>query len=271
MKWRSPSEEESGFEPGSQRREGPDGTRWYQALSNKFSGDSAGVSQQGTKAGTGLVNVQDAAARRAHNVTTMRIPLFPLNTVLFPGTALPLHIFEERYREMIGECILGKQPFGVVRSDGEEMAIIGCTARIVRVVERYRDGRMDILCEGERRFEIEALDESRTFLQADVEYFEDTGAGSTRVDREDCAAMHFATLHLAGIETLTTHLDLNGPVAFQLADALPSDLGFKQQLLASRSDADRTSRLRDFYNEMQPRLRARQNMSRAGQAGFPIH
>jgi Lon protease-like protein len=201
----------------------------------------------------------------------MRIPLFPLDTVLFPGAAMALHIFEDRYREMVSECIRETKPFGVVRSDGEQMAIIGCTARIVRVVERYSDGRMDILCEGERRFEIEALDESRSFLQADVEFFEDTGAGSTRVDRENCAALHFATLHLAGIETLTTHLDLNRPVAFRLADALPSDLGFKQQLLACRSDADRTSRLRDFYNEMLPRLRATQDPARTQQASLPIH
>lgn len=201
----------------------------------------------------------------------MRIPLFPLDAVLFPGAALPLHVFEERYREMVGECIREEKPFGVVRSDGEQMAIIGCTARIVRVVDRYPDGRMNILCEGARRFEIEALDESRKFLQADVEFFEDTGAGSSRVDREDCAALHFATLHLAGIEAPATHVDLNQPVAFQLADALPSDLGFKQQLLASRSDADRTRRLRDFYNEMLPRLRAKQDVGQAGQAGFPIH
>ena len=201
----------------------------------------------------------------------MRIPLYPLDMVLFPGAALPLHVFEERYREMVGECIRENQPFGVVRSDGEQMAIIGCTARIVRVVDRYDDGRMNILCEGVQRFEIEALDESRKFLQADVEFFEDTGAGSSRVDREDCAALHFATLHMAGIEAPAMHVDLNRPVAFQLADALPSDLGFKQQLLASRSDADRTSRLRDFYNEMLPRLRAKQDVRSAGQASFPIH
>jgi Lon protease-like protein len=185
----------------------------------------------------------------------MRIPLFPLDTVLFPGTALPLHIFEERYREMIGECLVQEKSFGVVRADGDKLAIIGCTAKVVRVLERYPDGRLDILCEGERRFEIEALDESRIFLQADVLFFDDEGERSTRPQREECAALHFATLHLAGIEARAVHLDLNAPVAFQLADALPSDLGFKQQLLGSRSDADRTVRLRDFYNEMLPRLR----------------
>jgi Lon protease-like protein len=215
--------------------------------------------------------VQDGEARRDHNGTIMRIPLFPLETVLFPGAALPLHIFEKRYREMVGECLRETKPFGVVRSDGDQMAIIGCTAQIVRVVERFADGQMDILCEGVKRFEIEGLDESREFLQADVEFFEDEGAGSTRTDREDCAALHFATLHMAGIQTPTMHLDLNAPVAFQLADALPSDLSFKQQLLASRSDADRTMRLRNFYNEMLPRLRAKEDVSRAAQPGFPIH
>lgn len=201
----------------------------------------------------------------------MRIPLFPLNTVLFPGAALPLHIFEERYREMVGECLNEKKAFGVVRADGEQMSIVGCAANIVRVVQRYDDGRMDILCEGGQRFEIEGLDESRIFLQADVEFFDDEGARSTRDDREDCAALHFATLQMAGIQPPATHLDLNAPVAFQLADALPSDLEFKQQLLASRSDADRTKKLRDFYNDMLPRLSAKDAGHQAGQSSFPIH
>lgn len=186
----------------------------------------------------------------------MRIPLFPLDTVLFPGTALPLHIFEDRYCEMIGECIAEAKEFGVVRGETDKMAIVGCTAKIVEVLERYEDGRMDILCEGARRFEIEGLDDSRSFLQADVEFFEDNGKGSTRDEREECAALHYATMHLAGIEAPARHLDLNRPVAFQLADALPSDLGFKQQLLSSRSDADRTEKLRSFYNEVLPRLKS---------------
>lgn len=186
----------------------------------------------------------------------MRIPLFPLDTVLFPGAALPLHIFEPRYREMIGECLAEEKQFGVVRGEADQMAFIGCMARIVRVVEAYPDGRMDILCEGMQRFEIDGLDDSREFLQADVEFFADEGAGSTRAEREECAALHFATLHLAGIETSAVPLDLNAPVAFQLADALPSDLGFKQQLLNSRSDADRTMRLKSFYDEMLPRLQS---------------
>lgn len=202
--------------------------------------------------------------------TGMRIPLFPLETVLFPGTALPLHVFEDRYREMIGECLEEKKAFGVVRAQQDCLALIGCTAKIVRVLERYPDGRLYILCEGAQRFEIEGLDESRSFLQADVDFFEDEGEAATRPEREQCAALHFETLHLAGFEGRVMHLDLSGPVAFQLADALPSDLGFKQQLLGSRSDADRTARLKEFYEEMLPRLRAAESSGGAAASFGPV-
>ena len=70
----------------------------------------------------------------AHNGTIMKIPLFPLGTVLFPKAALPLHIFEERYREMVGECLRDEAEFGVVRAEREQMALVGCTAKIARVV-----------------------------------------------------------------------------------------------------------------------------------------
>jgi Lon protease-like protein len=200
----------------------------------------------------------------------MRIPLFPLDTVLFPGMALPLHIFEDRYREMIGECMTEEKPFGVVRAEQEQMALIGCTAKIVRVLERYQDGRLDILCKGARRFEIEALDESRSFLQAEVDFFEDNGDDSTRPQREECAALHFETMTLAGMTGSVMHLDLNGPVAFQLADALPSDLGFKQLLLGSRSDADRTEKLRDFYCEVLPKLRGMAQSATMGSHDGPV-
>ena len=69
--------------------------------------------------------------------------------MLFPGASLPLHIFEERYKEMIGVCLAEKSGFGVVCAQREGLAVIGCTREIVRVLERYADGRLDILCQGE--------------------------------------------------------------------------------------------------------------------------
>jgi Lon protease-like protein len=187
----------------------------------------------------------------------MKIPLFPLDVVLFPGASLPLHIFEERYKEMIGICIEDESTFGVVRAQQEGLAVIGCTARILRVLRGYDDGRLDILCQGDARFEIEMLENSRSFLEAEVDFFRDDGAEASREEREECAALHFETLELAGIEVATMHLSLDGPISFALASALPADLGFKQQLLSLRSDAERTERLRDFYQAVLPKLRAK--------------
>jgi Lon protease-like protein len=185
----------------------------------------------------------------------MKIPLFPLDVVLFPGGTLPLHIFEERYKEMIGECLESRTSFGVVRAQPEGVAIIGCTAQILRVLRKYDDGRIDILCQGDSRFEIENIDNTRAFLEAEVGFFDDEGPEASRALREECAALHFETLALTGIEMQTTHLSLDRPIAFTLATSLPADLSFKQQLLSLHSDAERMERLRDFYLAVLPKLR----------------
>lgn len=185
----------------------------------------------------------------------MRIPLFPLDLVLFPGTVLPLHIFEERYKEMIGECLAQKTIFGVVRAQREGLSVIGCTAAIVRVLKRYSDGRLDILCQGSERFEIETLNNSRSFLQAEVDFFMDDGETADRTQREHCTALHFEVIELTGGEGANVALDLDQPISFQLAATAPSDLGFKQELLSLRSDAERTARLLAFYETILPKLR----------------
>jgi Lon protease-like protein len=104
---------------------------------------------------------------------TNKIPLFPLGVVLLPEVLLPLHIFEERYKTMIGECLDRDQAFGVIYHNGTEMESKGCTARVVRVIKQYPDGRMDILTKGERRFLIEDLHEDKPYLEASVGFFDD--------------------------------------------------------------------------------------------------
>jgi uncharacterized protein len=110
-----------------------------------------------------------------YNDAMETLPLFPLNTVLFPGQLLPLHIFEPRYRQMIGECIQHGQAFGVtlIRS-GEEVGetaepyLVGTTAHIVQV-ESEADGRMNILCVGKARFRIVQLLRDKPYLSSHVE------------------------------------------------------------------------------------------------------
>ncbi len=101
------------------------------------------------------------------------IPLFPLGVVLLPAMVLPLHIFEERYKIMIGECLEQSREFGIVYFDQEEIRKKGCTAKIVEVLRRYDDGRMDILTRGVKRFLIEDIMDEKPYLQARVAYFDD--------------------------------------------------------------------------------------------------
>jgi len=101
------------------------------------------------------------------------IPLFPLELVLMPSMPLPLHIFEERYKLMIGECLEQKREFGVVYQKGSDMKKIGCTASIVQVLRRFDDGRLDIMTQGVNRFRIESIYEDKPYLQAEVIYFDD--------------------------------------------------------------------------------------------------
>ncbi len=185
----------------------------------------------------------------------MKIPLFPLEVVLFPEAALPLHIFEDRYKEMVAACLADKTAFGVVCAQREGLAVVGCTAEIIRILQTYPDGQLDLLCQGARRFEIENLDNSRSFLQAEVDFFQDERLPATRAMREKCTALHFEALELMGGERAHRAFDLNEPVSFRLAWASPTDLGFRLELLASRSDAERTERLIAFYTAMLPKLR----------------
>jgi Lon protease-like protein len=107
--------------------------------------------------------------------STIALSLFPLNTVLFPGQVLPLHIFEPRYRQMIGQCVEKEQPFGVVLiQEGDQVSepvkpyAVGTTARITQV-ERLDDGRLNIITVGEMRFRIVSLQqESEGYLRANV-------------------------------------------------------------------------------------------------------
>jgi len=101
------------------------------------------------------------------------IPLFPLGLVLLPEMILPLHIFEERYKIMIAECLDADRGFGIVYYDGKDIKTQGCLARIMNVTKKYEDGKIDIMTIGRQRFEIVTIIEDKIYSQAEVIYFDD--------------------------------------------------------------------------------------------------
>ena len=105
-----------------------------------------------------------------------RFPLFPLGLVLLPGEVVPLHIFEERYRTMIGECLEHGTEFGIVWSGDDGVRDVGCAAEVAQLIETTEDGRMNILVKGTRRFTLDRRIEDMPYPAGDVTWIEDADA-----------------------------------------------------------------------------------------------
>jgi Lon protease-like protein len=182
------------------------------------------------------------------------LPLFPLDVVLFPGAPLPLHIFEPRYKEMIGECLAQHRDFGVVRAVDQGLARIGCTAEIITVVKEYSDGRLDLATEGRKRFELLRVNQERSFLQAAVLIIDDNSGTASREVSARAIELHSELVSIAGAEQDLSAADPEA-LSFYLAGSLPLDLDFKQKLLASRSEPERLTLLISYLETIIPSLR----------------
>jgi Lon protease-like protein len=181
------------------------------------------------------------------------LPLFPLELVLFPGTPLPLHIFEPRYQEMIGECLANHALFGVVRVQEQALAEIGCTAEIVNVTKKYPDGRMDIVAEGRKRFELIEVNRERAFLRAEIMMLEDEPGTANQKQREGAIELHAQILAMAGAVPDLSSVDQD-KLSFQIAGSLPLDLDFKQKLLGMSSESKRLAALIEYLEGAIPNL-----------------
>jgi Lon protease-like protein len=172
------------------------------------------------------------------------IPLFPLEIVLFPDLPLPLHIFEERYKTMIADCLQNGLDFGIVYQHDDILSPVGCTAKIVKVQKKYKDGRMDILVQGTDRFKIEEILRDKSYLRSRVSYIEDQDA------RDEADIQKLARTGIMLLENLeqialrrqdTKFMEgLNYQiVSFILAGVSGFSLDRKQQILEMTSTAER--------------------------------
>jgi ATP-dependent Lon protease len=191
-----------------------------------------------------------------------RIPLFPLDIVLFPGQAMPLHIFEPRYREMTRHCLETLSAFGIVLAREGSLAQTGCTAMIVKILKKYEDGRSDILTAGQSAFRLLRTHDEKSYLEVDVEYFEEDftemdPAVSTRLV-ELCNQCHQI---LYGEDAPRFETDGGISLAYHVASELPVEVAIRQKLLEIRSEAQRQARLvahlADWYPQLQNRDRVR--------------
>ena len=194
------------------------------------------------------------------------LPLFPLEIVLFPGAPLPLHIFEPRYKEMIAECLERKKAFGMVRAKENALSAIGCSAVVLNVTKRYDDGCMDIAAEGRQRFEIEQVNQERSFLQGEVTFFDDEPSLVNAAQKKTVVELHEELFAVLG-QDIEVEPEIP-TLSFHLANELPVDLDFKQALLEMKSEAERIETLTEYYRTTIPKvektLQARQRASGNG-------
>jgi Lon protease-like protein len=194
-------------------------------------------------------------AQVPEDVLSSLLPLFPLDVVLLPGTPFPLHIFEARYKEMISDCLARNELFGVVRIKEEGVSNVGCTAEIISVAKKYDDGRMDILTQGRRRFEILEVDQERSYLRAAIIYLEDEPGRASAAEIERASTLHGEIMELAGAERESTSVVDPEQVSFHLAGSLPLDLDFKQSLLIMKSEPERIQAVISCFETILPNVR----------------
>jgi Lon protease-like protein len=200
------------------------------------------------------------------------LPIFPLQLVVFPRVQVPLHIFEERYKEMIGEVLSDKSEFGIVLAKDAGIVNAGCTVAVEKVLTRYPDGRMDILTRGSRRFEILSLDQDRAFLRGEVEFFNDEDDEPVSRELKDQALDGYRTLLDSGEAQGYGDPEFDDPqLSFQLAQAI-QDIDFQSLLLRDRSEASRLRRLAEFLKGYVPRIKTTSKMQElAPKNGFGHH
>jgi Lon protease-like protein len=175
-------------------------------------------------------------------MATELIPLFPLSLVLLPAMPLPLHIFEDRYKQMMRDVIPTDSEFGVVLAKEEGTLNIGCTAVVRRVMRRYDDGRLDLLAIGQRRFRINEINDDKPYLQAEVEFFEDTDLSEVSADlKQRATKVYRQLLKLEGVvedEAEERQKADAGRLSFQIGHLL-DDTEKRQTMLALRSEVKR--------------------------------
>jgi Lon protease-like protein len=187
--------------------------------------------------------------------TIERFPLFPLGLVLIPRELVPLHIFEERYKLMIGECLDRKTEFGIVWLSDSGLKEVGCSARIARVLERFDDGRLNVLVEGTTPFRLLRRIDDLPYPAGDVQPLADHDAQPGDVEAIDAARARYADL-VAEVTDERPDADTLAKLdAYGMAATLDVALDAKQQMLELRSERARLEQLETLFADALGRIR----------------
>jgi Lon protease-like protein len=187
-------------------------------------------------------------------VTTVRdFPLFPLGIVALPSELIPLHIFEERYKTMIGRCRADSSQFGIVWMADDGLRPIGCACEIAEVLEELPDGRINLIARGTRAFRIEARQDELPYPAGVIEWLDDR---SEELDPDAAAVAHEAYAELVRQATDRTPDpdEIGEMTAYEMAATVEFGLDAKQGLLDLRSESARLKLVARLFRAALKRL-----------------
>lgn len=196
----------------------------------------------------------------------VNIPLFPLGLVLYPGEQLPLHIFEQRYKEMIADCLKHEKNFGVLFLHESKMAEVGCTARVEEVVRNYEDGRLDILVIGESRFRVDSLLQEKAYLTGSVELIVEPKEPAQVDLRERVITQHMRLLELAGRKVRPYLYQQDTGVSYFIAHNSGLNPDQKQEVLELLTENERNNYLVSHLETLLPRVEQFEDVRRRVQS-----
>ena len=198
------------------------------------------------------------------------IGLFPLQLVLLPTEQVPLHIFEPRYQELIGESLEQGVPFGIVYADDDGLRQVGTLATVSEVTERFEDGRLNIVVEGGERFRLLELTSGRSFVTGRVEPIDDQDDPAERADVERALGL-FARL----VELMGGNLEPPDPEApefsFAVAGRFEFSADLKQELLVESSERVRLVRLCELLAIAAETVERQKEIAARAQSNGKVH
>jgi len=198
------------------------------------------------------------------------IGLFPLGIVLLPTERIPLHIFEPRYRELIGECIDEDREFGLVFADDTGLREVATRAAVIDVLERFPDGRLNVVVEGRERCRLVELTSGRSFQTGEVEPVVDEAEEPDPEQAERALGLLRRLAELAGADPENLGVETATP-SFELAAHVELEPALKQELLELRSERARLRRLVPVLEQAERAVALQQRIERVAQTNGRVH
>ncbi len=199
-------------------------------------------------------------------------PLFPLGLVALPGELVPLHIFEERYKTMIGRCLAEESEFGIVWVSDDGLREIGCACEIAEVLETMDDGRINLIARGTRVFRVDARQDDLPYPAGTVEFLDDE-AEDVDPGAQETAREAYAELVEQATDKTPDPEEIEAMSAYEMAATVEFGLDAKQGLLDLRSETARLKLVARLFRAAIKRLdfveRAQARARSNGKVRFP--